>query len=609
MPPVARLLGIALSLFLLSGTASLLNLRSWNAGGVTILWPSNGFLVGVLLCAPRRQWSAYVTAGFLVDMGINFALANTLWSASYLAACNMTEVLVAALFLYRTVAPKPDLTQRRQLLRFLAYGVIVAPAVAAFLARGVFGRIGPHFMPWLRTFLWWFTADALGMAVMIPLFLSMRDKPQFLGRSRTEVTGLMFLVSGISIAVFWQTQVPLLYLLLACLLVVGRRLGLAGSAFGLLVVSIIGGFFTTSGRGPFALMKDASLSSRDLALQGFVLLSMLVLYVLEVMVSEGRRLEQERLASEARFRLLTEVSRDVIVLIDLDGKLKYVSPSVKEIVGWDPADLQGGDYWATIHPEDVSTVKNAFKEALDGTMTGIFQYRRQRKDGSYAWLEGNIRMYRDTVTGDPVGYVAVVRDIASRKAAEEELNSALRMVENLASMDALTGIANRRHFDEVLEQEWRRSMRDGSFLSLLLIDADHFKNYNDVYGHISGDDCLRQVVEALRAELRRPADLLARYGGEEFAVVLPDTDGRGALDVAEKMRVAVELRAIPHAGSPHGIVTLSVGCATQTPQPGASAFDLLRASDTALYRAKGAGRNRTEADALNSELGQEAEAN
>lgn len=606
MPPVARLMGVALSLFLLSGTASLLNLRSWNAGGITVLWPSNGFLLGVLLCAPRRQWAAYVAAGFLVDMGINCALANTLWSASYLAACNMTEALVAALFLYRTIAPKPDLTQRRQLLHFLFYGVIVAPAVAAFLARGVFGRIGPHFMPWLHTFLWWFTADALGIAVMTPLFLSMRDKPQFLGRSRAEVAGLILLVSGVSVAVFWQTQAPLLYLLLACLLVLGRRLGLAGSAFGLLAVSIIGGFFTTSGHGPLAMMKETSLTARELALQGFVLVSMLVLYVLEVMVGERRRLEQERLASEARFRLLTEVSRDVIALVDLDGKLKYVSPAVKEVVGWDLDELLGGDYWTTVHPEDVATVKNAFKEALDEAMPGIFQYRRQRKDGSFAWLEGNIRMYRDPATGEPVGYVAVVRDIASRKAAEEELNSALRMVENLASMDALTGIANRRRFDEVLEQEWRRKVRDGSFLSLLLIDADHFKNYNDIYGHISGDACLRQVVEALRAELRRPADLLARYGGEEFAVVLPDTDSRGALDVAEKMRFAVESRAVPHTGSPYGIVTLSVGCATLIPHQNIGAYDLLRAADSALYRAKAAGRNRSEADTLDAELGQEA---
>lgn len=605
-PPLARLLGVALSLFLLSGTASLLNLRSWNAGGVTVLWPSNGFLLGVLLCAPRRQWAAYLTAGFLVDMGINCALANTLWSASYLAACNMTEALVAALFLYRTVAPKPDLTRRRQLLRFLVYGVIVAPAIAAFLARGTFGRIGPHFMPWLHTFQWWFTADALGMAVMTPLFLSMREQPQFLGRRRTEVAGLLLLVSGLSVAVFWQTEAPLLYLLLACLLVLGSRLGLAGSAFGLLAISIIGGFFTTSGHGPLAMMKNTSLTTRDLALQAFVLVSMLVLYVLEVIVGERRRLEQERLASEARFRLLTEVSRDVIALVDLDGKLKYVSPAIEEVVGWGLEELLGGDYWATIHPDDVVMVKNAFKEALAGAMPGIFQYRRQRKDGSYVWLESNIRMYREAATGEPVGYVAVVRDIASRKAAEEKLSTALRMVENLASMDALTGIANRRRFDEVLEQEWRRSVRDGSFLSLLLIDADHFKNYNDIYGHISGDECLRTVAETLRTEIRRPADLLARYGGEEFAVVLPDTDSRGALDVAEKMRSAVESRAILHLGSSHGIVTLSVGCATLTPQQKAGAFDLVRTADSALYRAKAAGRNRSEFDTLNAEMGQEA---
>src|SRR5271163_3164478 len=131
IPPVWRLAAIGMFLSVLSYSALLLNNRS---GGITIVWPSNGLLLGVLLLAPRRQWLAYIAVAFSVDVGINLSLSNPVSISFYLAGCNMIEVLVAAFPLYRTIAPAPDLTRRRQLVSFLAYGVILAPAIAAFLA-------------------------------------------------------------------------------------------------------------------------------------------------------------------------------------------------------------------------------------------------------------------------------------------------------------------------------------------------------------------------------------------------------------------------------------------------------------------------------------------
>lgn len=593
LPPIVRLIAVGLALLFLSSTASWLNIRSWHAGGVTILWPSNGFLIGVLLCASRRQWAAYLMVGLLVDFSINFTLDSAFWNAIYLACCNMIEVWVAAQLLYKVIGPKPDITERKQFLHFIFGGVIVAPAIASFLACLVFGRSGKHIMPWLHTFLWWFIADALGIAVITPLYLSLKDHTRVFARWM-ELAGIFLLLSGITAAVFWQTNVPLLFVLLACLLALGRGLGLAGSAFGLLIISIIGGFFTTVGRGPLALMRDSSLSMRELAFQSFILVAMLVLYILEVMVEERRQLEQQRIASEARFRQLTEVSRDMIAHIDLNGRLIYASPAVKEVLGWEPDEILGNDYWARIHPEEVGAVKKAFQEALDGGMPGIFQYRRQKKDQNYIWLEGNVRRSCDPDGGKPSGFVAIVRDITSRKVAEEELNRALRMVENLANHDSLTGIANRRHFDEVLEQEWSRAKRSGSLISLLLIDADHFKSYNDLYGHIDGDQCLRQIAETIQQILHRSADLLARYGGEEFTVILPGTDSFSAREVAEKIRSAVEACRIEHVGSPYKFMTLSIGCATCVPQQDANVLSLLQMADSALYQAKFNGRNRVQ---------------
>lgn len=592
-PPLGRLAGVALSVLLLSEMISLLNLRSWHAGGVTILWPTNGFVLGVLLCSPRKQWPAYLATCILVDLGINLSIANPTWMAAYLALCNIVEVIIPAILLYPTIAPKPDLSQRKQLMSLFLYGVLLGPAVASFLAVFVIGRLGQP-MPWFHSFLWWFAADALGVAVMTPLYLSFNRKERLSKRFRWSALWLFVLLCSTTTFVFWQTRFPLLFLLLPILIVIGMRLGLSGSAFGLLIVSVIGGYLTTEGRGPTTLIRDSTLTMRDHALQIFIAVAMLALYAFEIVVAEGKRLQEELKASEILFRRLAETSRDMIALINLDGELTYASPAVEEVLGWAPDQLLGQNYLSSIHPNDVPVVEAVFEEALAGGMPGIFQYRRQKKDQTYTWLEGNIRMYRDAVNEKPVGFVAVVRDIASRKAAEEELSSALSLVENLARIDSLTGSANRRQFDEYLEHEWRRALRDGTYLSLLLIDVDYFKNYNDIYGHQLGDQCLRHIVEAAQSVLRRPADLLARYGGEEFAVVLPDTDRVGALTTAEHIRQVVEQCEIPHTGSPRSVVTLSIGSSTLKPVQTSSLSSLLRAADSALYQAKSFGRNRVE---------------
>jgi diguanylate cyclase (GGDEF)-like protein/PAS domain S-box-containing protein len=592
IPSFWQLAGVAVSLCFVSGAATLLNVKSWGVGGVTILWPSNGLLAGVLLTVPRRQWLSYLAVGFIVDFGINYALSDP---AAYLASCNMIEVLLAAILLYPSIAPKPDLTRPKQLVNLLLYGVIVAPAVAAFLAS--FGTGGGKFFSGsqLHAFQWWFTADALGFATMTPLYLAFSQREGMRKRSWLEMGVLFTLVGCTALFVFRQTQYPVLFLLIPPLLLLGVRLGLAGSALGLLLVSIIGGFFTTAGSGPVTLMPNASLSARDLMFQFFIVIAMLMLYILEVVNAENGRLQQGMRASEMRFRLLTETSRDIIMLMDLEGAVSYSSPAVTEVLGWQPDEVLGSSYRGYFHPEDSSMFTRLLQLPRNGEIPKTVQYRNLKKDGSYAWLEANKRMFYDATAGDPVGLVAVMRDISSRKAAEEEQNQAFRVAKSLASVDGLTGIANRRRFDEVLKLEWQRALRERTYLSLLLMDVDHFKPFNDIYGHLSGDDCLRQIVEAVRDVVRRPADLLARYGGEEFAVILPNTNSYGASEIAEQIRIAVEKLRLPHTGNPHMVVTLSVGCATQMLEQDSSLTGLLQVADSALYQAKDRGRNRIEA--------------
>ena len=174
-----------------------------------------------------------------------------------------------------------------------------------------------------------------------------------------------------------------------------------------------------------------------------------------------------------------------------------------------------------------------------------------------------------------------------------ELDAANRRLEALSMTDALTGVANRRSFDAVLDAEWDRAWRSGVPLSLILVDVDHFKAYNDTYGHQGGDDCLRDVAAAMQRMVTRASDCIARYGGEEFAVLLPGATASEANANAERLRRAVEAVALPHrSSSAADIVTISVGVATMTPAAGGSQAELVRAADEALYRAKREGRNR-----------------
>jgi diguanylate cyclase (GGDEF)-like protein len=207
-------------------------------------------------------------------------------------------------------------------------------------------------------------------------------------------------------------------------------------------------------------------------------------------------------------------------------------------------------------------------------------------------VEGSLRVYRDPATGVPAGFLNLVRDVTERKRTEEHLQSAYRAMETLVVVDALTGISNRRRFDEALNVEWRKAARDHCELSLLLFDADHFKRFNDTYGHVQGDDCLKRIAEAALDVVLWPRDLLARYGGEEFAVILPSCGSNHARSIAEKIRMAVRSRAIAHTGNSSGFVTVSIGCTTMQPQTGMDPKQLIEAADQALYKAKKQGRDR-----------------
>jgi len=291
------------------------------------------------------------------------------------------------------------------------------------------------------------------------------------------------------------------------------------------------------------------------------------------------------------FKSLVENSVDVICCSGFDRVVRYISPSCFHLLGWKPEELVGKGPEAYILAEDMPLLDPARIRILASQdQIDITTVRMQRKDGSIVWVEINVRLVRDSATGMPQEHVIVMRDITERIRLEERLAS-------LALTDGLTGLLNRRAFDEALMREWKRTVRDGFQVSLLLLDLDHFKRFNDQYGHQAGDDCLRAVAASVRGAVRA-SDSVARYGGEEITVILPSTSTAGGLEAAEKIRSAVEALRIPHEGNPEGQgwITVSLGVATAfARQCGAverMQESLIQAADNAMYKAKKEGRNR-----------------
>ncbi len=250
------------------------------------------------------------------------------------------------------------------------------------------------------------------------------------------------------------------------------------------------------------------------------------------------------------------------------------------------------------HPEDRDAVRNAVQATITSGGSLEIAARIVRPDGEIRYVTSRGSLQRDP-QGRPVSLFGVVLDQTEQRRIETDLRQAQRETEAanarlnlLARQDGLTGIANRRHFDEMLETEHRRATRDRTHLALVMIDVDHFKAFNDRYGHPEGDRCLQSIAAVLETMLRRPADLAARYGGEELVLLLPGTDAVGAHVVATRVVERVRALQIPHAGSPLGVVTISAGVQAIIPDPEQPAREsLLNAADRALYAAKCGGRS------------------
>lgn len=294
-------------------------------------------------------------------------------------------------------------------------------------------------------------------------------------------------------------------------------------------------------------------------------------------------------AKEAAFRLLAEESSDLVTRIDTGEFIRYASPSAVRVLGWNPDQLVGRPALAGVHPGDLARVQQTIAALQRGEIEEAkILYRNRHREKSEIWIETALRVTRHAETGVIDGVVALSRDMTEHKDLQAKLVA-------LAASDGLTGLANRRCFDERLDLEWARARREGTPLSLLIIDLDHFKQLNDQHGHQEGDSCLRAVAGIIAKHGARPADLAARYGGEEFAMLLPNTDANGCEQIGTRICEAIrEFEATADSRPSPWRVTVSVGGATCWPNSGiaSSSSSLVEVADRALYSAKNGGRDR-----------------
>lgn len=301
-------------------------------------------------------------------------------------------------------------------------------------------------------------------------------------------------------------------------------------------------------------------------------------------------------SDNAVYRTLLESTKAIPWKIDwATMKFAYIGPQIEPLLGWSQDSWLTAEDWAMrMHPEDRDYVVNFCISQSKAGVDHEADYRALTKSNGYVWIRDVVHVVRNE-NGEVDSLIGFMFDISERKKVEEKLISLQKELEALSFKDGLTGVANRRKLDATLDIEWTSARRSAQPLSLIMLDVDFFKQYNDRYGHSQGDECLKNIAQTLGLAATRPRDIVARFGGEEFVLVLPETDENAALQIAERCHRLVEKLQIPHETSAAGgFVTISMGVGTIKPSAGMEPKHFVEAVDKLLYQAKQNGRNRIE---------------
>jgi len=298
-------------------------------------------------------------------------------------------------------------------------------------------------------------------------------------------------------------------------------------------------------------------------------------------------------ADSAVYKTLLESTKAIPWKINWSTlQFSYIGPQIEALLGWSPDSWLTVEDWASrMHPDDRAWVVDFCVEQSKAGTDHEADYRALTKDGQYIWIRDVVHVVRKE-NGEVDSLIGFMFDITERKDTEQKLIELQKQLEELSFKDGLTGVFNRRMFDSVMEVEWANAKRNRQPLSLIMLDIDYFKQYNDYYGHIQGDECLKRVANVLACVATRSRDFFARYGGEEFILVLPETDEAAAFKIAERCRNMIFKAQIPHEKSlVSQLLTISIGISTITPTRNDEAIKFIATVDKQLYVAKEKGRN------------------
>lgn len=300
------------------------------------------------------------------------------------------------------------------------------------------------------------------------------------------------------------------------------------------------------------------------------------------------------------YQALLESTQAIPWSIDWETmKFTYIGPQIEKLLGWGQSSWVTVQDWASrIHEEDRERVVNFCISQSQSGVDHEADYRALTASGRTVWIRDVVHVVRKA-DGSVVRLVGFMFDISERKRTEERLLELQKNLEILSYTDSLTGVANRRSFDKRLENEWNLAKQSFQPISLIIIDVDYFKQYNDFYGHADGDACLGRIAQALHGIAKRPRELAARLGGEEFSLLLPETDIFGAKRVAQLCIDAIATLRLPHERSHvSSIITVSLGVGTISVDGQGNPQEFVAAVDGLLYAAKHNGRNRFEFAAI-----------
>ncbi|MET0807359.1 MAG: diguanylate cyclase [Pseudoxanthomonas sp.] len=555
-------------------------------GEIASVWVTNGVLAGWLLSRRTALWPGYLLAGFASELSVRLLIGDGVLVGTALSAINLVEILIIAFLVRRVV---PDIANPR---RWLGLGgvattsTLLACALAGLLASAVVS--GTSDTPFLTRFLTWYSAHVVGMVIVGTLTLVVHRRGIRLINApsqRWDFVRCMLLLAVVCGGVFSQSTYPLLFLVYPALLFGVYRHRFAGVVVGISLLGIVGIIATAMGHGPLTLVGDGSGIERMILLQLFLAAACVMSFPVALGMAERARMIARVRESEMRYRMLADYSHEVVVRMDASGNRLYVSPSASDILGWEPAELLGPSQ-GLVHPEDRAIQQQTLAAVLASGHPATAIYRMRHKDGRYVWMEAMARPI-PSEQAQSTDIIFSGRDITQRVAAEQALQASRGELELQARVDSLTGLANRRQFDERLALALTRARRQGLAVALMYMDIDHFKQVNDTLGHLAGDEVLRVFGERLSGCVRA-GDLVARLGGDEFIVLVEDLSApAGAESIARKL-ISVMGEGMNIDGAVLQITT-SIGIAYSS-HP-AIAATLTATADSALYDAKHSGRN------------------